>query len=49
MLPWAGTPEGPAKPSHSFPSPWEGGLGLTNLIQVSNSQQSLSFVGDDRI
>lgn len=47
MLSWAGTPEGPATPSHSFP--WEGGLGLTNLIRVSNSQQSLSFVGDDRI
>lgn len=49
MLSWVGTPESPSKPSHSSPFPWEADYGLANLIQVSNSQQSLYFAGDERI
>lgn len=47
--PLGGYPEGPAKPFHFSLFLGKVDYGLANIIQVSNSQQSLSFAGDERI
>lgn len=46
LLPWVGMPVGPAKPSCCL---GKADCGPMNLLQVSNSPQSLSFAGDERI
>lgn len=45
---WVG-PEGSAKPSYSPLCLGKVESGLTSLLHVSNSPQSLSFAGDERI
>lgn len=49
MLPWAGTPRVPPSPLTLSLFLGKVNYGLANLIQVSNSQQSLYFAGDERI
>lgn len=46
LLPWVGIPVGPAKSRLCL---GKVASGPTNLLQVSNSPQSLSFAGDERI